>query len=405
MRIVIGLAVLLARAAVLAQPQVGRLEVRFAPSDYVYLAQENRRFALASVQIQNVAIANSGTSSVTLDDVLIELLVQGDVFRTERLDGARLAQRWARLKTYLDSPGILTLEDPRFRFNELLGDEPKLAGSITLAPGTAIYVARRYYFVDAVVENIDGRPRPVFPDRVRVSVTGTTPRGERVRSSNDIRIVSYQPRNEYHFPVNGRWYIASSSSVRSHHRSQPVHEFALDLVQIGEGGSSFRGNGTAHADYHAFGRDVLAIGDGIVTAIHDGVQDTRLPRSAESPDDYRRAVMEPLSARGMAATGGNRIVIEHPGQEFSTYAHLRFGSIRVKKGDRVHRGQLIAQVGMSGDGYQPHLHVQLTDGPDGDYARGVPLIFGNVRPVLYSSTLDTDGRRQLQTGEFVETVR
>ena len=55
---------------------------------------------------------------------------------------------------------------------------------------------------------------------------------------------------------------------------------------------------------------------------------------------------------------------------------------------------------MSGDGYQPHSDFQLTDGPDST----MPLIFANVRPVLFSSTLDTAGRRQLQTGEFVETT-
>ena len=35
---------------------------------------------------------------------------------------------------------------------------------------------------------------------------------------------------------------------------------------------------------------------------------------------------------------------------------------------------------------------------------GIPMIFANVKPVLFSSTLDTDGQRQFQTGEFVETV-
>jgi hypothetical protein len=69
----------------------------------------------------------------------------------------------------------------------------------------------------------------------------------------------------------------------------------------------------------------------------------------------------------------------------------------------VARGQRIAQVGLSGDGYEPHLHVQLTDGPDLYYSRGIPLVFTNVRPVRFSSTLDSEGRRQLQTGEFVET--
>jgi murein DD-endopeptidase MepM/ murein hydrolase activator NlpD len=183
-----------------------------------------------------------------------------------------------------------------------------------------------------------------------------------------------------------------------------VHEFALDLVQIGEGGSSFRGKGTALGDYYAYGKEVLAIADGVVVAASGDLPDSRLRRPDESPEDYRRAVMEPLSARGPQATAGNQVVIEHAGREFSTYAHLKAGSLRVKVGDRVRREQPIAQVGLSGDGYQPHLHIQLTDGPDSSYAHAKPLVFTNVRPVLFSSTLDTEGRRQLQTGEFVETI-
>jgi murein DD-endopeptidase MepM/ murein hydrolase activator NlpD len=402
---ILAITVLVAGQAIGAEAPPARLEVRFAPAGYVYLAQENRFFFLADVEIQNVAIVNPGPTPVTLDEVLVEILLQGEVFRTERITGAWLVQRWARLKGWLDTPGTLTSEDPRFRFRELLGDQPKLSFSATLAPGAAIYVTRRFYFVDALIDVVDGEPRPAFPDRLRVTATGATADGERVRATNEIRIVRYQPRNEYHFPVEGRWYVGSSSSVRSHHRSQPAHEFALDLIQVGENGSSYRGDGSRHSDYYAYGKDVLAIGDGVVAAVYGDVPETRLRRAKESLEEYRQSVMEPLSARGPMATGGDQVVIEHPGQEFSTYAHLKSGSIKVKKGDRVRIGQPIGQLGLSGDGYQPHLHVQLTDGADPSYSRGIPLIFTNVKPVPFSSTLDTDGRRQLQTGEFVETVR
>jgi len=399
-----ALAAVASSPAIVAQTAPARLEVRYAPDDYAYLAQENRNFALASVELHNVAIVNTGESPVTVDEVMIEILVKDAVFRSERLAGELLARRWARLKGYLDLPGVYASEDARFRFKELLGEHPKLSSSTTLEPGSAIYVARRFFFVDAMVETVEGKPKPTFPDRIRVSVLGTAASGERVSATREIRIVLYEPPNEYVFPLQGRWYVASSSSVRSHHRSQPVHEFALDLVQVGEGGSSFRGKGTVHGDYYAFGKDVLAIADGVVVAASGDLPDSRLRRPDESPEDYRRSVMEPLAARGPQATGGNQVVIEHADQEFSSYAHLKAGSIRVKKGDRVRRGQPIAQVGLSGDGYQPHLHIQLTDGPDGSYAHAKPLIFTNVRPVLFSSTLDTEGRRQLQTGEFVETT-
>jgi murein DD-endopeptidase MepM/ murein hydrolase activator NlpD len=252
---------------------------------------------------------------------------------------------------------------------------------------------------------VNGKPTPTGPDRVRVSVRGTSADGTPVRAQKDLRVVSYVPANDYHFPLKGRWYVASSASVRSHHRTQPVHEFALDLIQIGQGGSSHKEPVASHSDYYAFAQNVHSIADGVVEAVYDGIKETRLRRRDESVEAYRTAVLQPMAASDILhATGGNQVIVAHPGGEYSSYAHLMDSSIRVKKGDSVKRGQLLGQVGLSGDGYEPHLHFQITDGPDINYARGVPAVFVNVRPVRFSSTIDDDGRRQLQTGEFVETV-
>ena len=43
---------------------------------------------------------------------------------------------------------------------------------------------------------------------------------------------------------------------------------------------------------------------------------------------------------------------------------LRAGSFRVKPGDKVKLGQVLAEVGNSGNSYSPHLHFQITDGPE-----------------------------------------
>ena len=45
-------------------------------------------------------------------------------------------------------------------------------------------------------------------------------------------------------------------------------------------------------------------------------------------------------------------------------AHLKQGSARVAVGQRVKRGQPIAQVGNSGSSSEPHLHVQVQNGPN-----------------------------------------
>lgn len=60
------------------------------------------------------------------------------------------------------------------------------------------------------------------------------------------------------------------------------------------------------------------------------------------------------------------------------YAHLRRGSLTVKPGDRVRAGQQIARCGNSGNRTEPHLHFQLTDGPDLNSARGLPFRRRNV---------------------------
>ena len=54
---------------------------------------------------------------------------------------------------------------------------------------------------------------------------------------------------------------------------------------------------------------------------------------------------------------GNLTVISHAGGLFSIYAHARKNFTR--KGEKVHRGQVIAQVGSTGKATGPHLHFEV----------------------------------------------
>jgi len=54
---------------------------------------------------------------------------------------------------------------------------------------------------------------------------------------------------------------------------------------------------------------------------------------------------------------GNITVIAHKGGLFSVYAHAKINF--TKEGQRVYRGQVIAQIGMSGRTYGPHLHFEI----------------------------------------------
>lgn len=54
---------------------------------------------------------------------------------------------------------------------------------------------------------------------------------------------------------------------------------------------------------------------------------------------------------------GNITVIAHKNGHFSVYAHAKTNL--TKKGQRVFRGQVIAQIGMTGRTYGPHLHFEI----------------------------------------------
>ena len=56
------------------------------------------------------------------------------------------------------------------------------------------------------------------------------------------------------------------------------------------------------------------------------------------------------------------------------YAHLQKGSVTVKPGDKVKRGQVIGRLGNSGNTSAPHLHFHIVTGPSVLGSDGVPYV-------------------------------
>lgn len=54
---------------------------------------------------------------------------------------------------------------------------------------------------------------------------------------------------------------------------------------------------------------------------------------------------------------GNTVVLSHPDGFFSVYAHNKKN--KVKRGQRIHRGQVVALLGSTGHSTGPHLHFEI----------------------------------------------
>jgi murein DD-endopeptidase MepM/ murein hydrolase activator NlpD len=170
----------------------------------------------------------------------------------------------------------------------------------------------------------------------------------------------------------GRWVAANGPSNASEHRlsMQSVdglprisQRFAIDWIKLGDDGLPFHGDSKKNESWVDYGSEVLAVADGTVASIKDGIpQNTPL-----SPE-----MAVPIT---LDTIGGNFVILDLGDGRYAFYAHLQPGSLRVKPGDRVRRGQVLGLLGNSGNSDAPHLHFHLADANNTLGAEGLPYVF------------------------------
>jgi murein DD-endopeptidase MepM/ murein hydrolase activator NlpD len=116
---------------------------------------------------------------------------------------------------------------------------------------------------------------------------------------------------------------------------------------------------------------VLAPADGVIAYARNDVPDQLDP--ATNDDKVYSGLPEPNWA-----AGGNVVAIDHGNGEFSVLCHMQRGSVRVKKGDRVKRGDILGNLGASGNVNGPHVHMQLQSDLPFNECDSLPFKFKNV---------------------------
>ena len=187
-------------------------------------------------------------------------------------------------------------------------------------------------------------------------------------------------------PLHGPNWIAISGPSNSsvHRRSVQVFDgtprsaqrYAIDWVRLGDSGKTYHDGRGKNRNYYAYGAEVLAVADAVVVEVKDGIPENTPPADSKDgpPIDLKLAV-----DMTMDTVGGNHVNLDLGGGIYAIYAHLQPGSIRVKPGDKVTPGQVIALLGNSGHAGEPHLHFQLMDRNSLLNSNGLPYYFSEFK--------------------------
>jgi murein DD-endopeptidase MepM/ murein hydrolase activator NlpD len=361
------------------------VEIRFCPASAVRTYPLESRRDLQSLLLQNVAVINHGSAPFKIDDIDIELLQSNRVVESRKLNREavqRIADRGAKLQ----AAGILQQVGFQFCGTDLIAPSIKLAGA-TLARDQALLIASQVFAFNGA------------RDTLRVRAHGNVD-GHAAEFTGSVPIKSEFATNNYIFPLRGVWYVGYGASLHTGHRWAIPEEFALDIAKTGESGLSHKGDGTRFDDYYAYGADVLAAADGhVISAANDQPED---PSAMQRPHETQEAYFARLQkeqgerlAKGLTAITGNYVMIDHGKNEYSLYAHLQPGSVRVHVGAQVKTGDMIGKLGSSGNSTEPHLHFHVCDKPDPLMCAGIPVNFSNV-------TIQwADLPRPIQSGDVV----
>ena len=203
-----------------------------------------------------------------------------------------------------------------------------------------------------------------------------------MRRGAPSRYNEYSTQAVMSLPFGGEWYVFwGGRFVESNYHAEATDQaFAMDFLIIRDR-RSHTGDGKRNEDYFCFGEPILAPGDGMVVASENSLLDQ--PPGVMNPS-------QPL---------GNYVIIDHHTGEFSFLAHLQQGSVTVRPGMQVRRGDVIGKCGNSGNSSEPHLHYHLQNTATFGKGEGMPVQFADF---------DVNGARvrrgEVQRGQVVRNA-
>ncbi len=144
-------------------------------------------------------------------------------------------------------------------------------------------------------------------------------------------------------PFMGSWTVSQGYDGAITHQGE--WNQALDFVLKDIDDRTYEFPGLKPEDYYCFNKPILAVANGWIQECVNHIDDNVIGQV------------------NLTQNWGNTIIIKHAEGLFSKVSHLKKNSIKVKVGDYVSKGDVIALCGNSGRSPEPHLHFQLQSTP------------------------------------------
>ena len=196
-------------------------------------------------------------------------------------------------------------------------------------------------------------------------------------------------------PVKGDNWIFINQSTNAYHfytiffvdgNLWRGERFAFDNLQLNDQMTDFfEGDPKVNESYFNYRDTLYAVADGPVLKVVDG-----RPENKGDAHDLVFTTMDEY--------GGNYVIQNIGNGLYAFYAHCVPYKFFVSQGEVVKEGNPIGLLGISGNSTAPHLHFQITDGPNLLFSNGHPFVIksytkvgefetGPLTPVTYTNAM------------------
>ena len=197
------------------------------------------------------------------------------------------------------------------------------------------------------------------------------------------------------FPLRGEWVAPHTpgDKIPSHGTDSLGQRYAYDFFQTDlmsknklkfykSSVAKYLTLGISINDCYCYKEKIYSPVDGEVIFVKDGVNE---PRYLHPVLDFLKVIARTIYAtiQGLFLPVhkiqlhkfiGNYVIIKFE-EYYAFFAHISPGTIPVKEGQMVSAGDIIGEVGHSGNSTAPHLHFHIMDEPDLLTAKGVLCSF------------------------------